>query len=160
MCPKNETGKDVCTILQGGNFLTSCTLDGEAVYDKQLLSNNTECDIACNSALQNIIMSLKCIGGNQWMSGPKTQMSGERILQSVMEICQEDNSTCPPFDKDVPSGVWECISGGKDVINGWWSQKCSLKCDGTNYSLVELICKGGKWRKVISPCHFKFIKLF
>ena len=147
ICPKNQTG-NVCTILQGANFLPSCTLNGEAVYDKQLLPNNTECDIACNSALQNNIMSLKCIGSNQWMWG-RMQMSGERILQSIMEICQKDNRTCPPFDKDVPSGVWECISGGKDIINGWWSQKCSLKCDGQNSSSVDLICKEGKWRKVI-----------
>ena len=68
MCPKNETG---CKILQGGNFLANCTKNGQAVNDKSLLSNNTQCDIACNNALQNITMSLKCIGNNQWMWGPK-----------------------------------------------------------------------------------------
>ena len=84
-------------------------------------------------------------------------MSMEQILQ-YLEICQDDNKTCPIFDKNVPSGVWECTLGGKDIIDGRWNQKCSLKCDGKDHSSVDLICKGGKWRKVINPCPFNFIR--
>ena len=67
LCPKNETVDDKCTILQGDIFSTSCKLNGQVVNDNQLLSQNTQCDLVCKNNPQNIIMSLKCLGNNQWM---------------------------------------------------------------------------------------------
>ena len=67
LCTKNKTVDNKCPILQGDDFLANCTLNGQAMNDKQLPSHNTECNLVCKNNPQNIIMRrLKCLGNNQW----------------------------------------------------------------------------------------------
>ena len=62
---------------------------------------------------------------------------------------EEPTPVCPPFEKNILNGQWECSLDNKPVLSNTYTDnvQCSLKCDGKDFASVQLICQGGTWKK-------------
>ena len=74
-------------------------------------------------------------------------MSTEQIL-NYTKICSVDpRDTCPIFDRNIGSGVWECKLSGINIIDGWnrSNTECSLQCDGKKSPSIDIKCDGSEY---------------
>ena len=77
-------------------------------------------------------------------------------IDELSAKCKEEPAPfCPPFDKNILNGQWECTLDNQPVTINTFREnvECSLKCDGKDYPSIQIKCEGGKWKKVRIPLY-------
>ena len=156
-CSKNDTEPDNgCTSLQGDNFKATCTGNvhwtptDNGIFTSSLQKNSI-CSLACKSDPEFEIDRVECIGNNLWRQLGDTrnmQLNSEQVLKYT-KTCRPINTTCPAFERRIPSGVWECRSVDDDIADGQWTQsntECELKCEGDQTKSLVIKCEKGAWK--------------